>query len=152
MSHLVDRRSGCRATYVVECNLHPDLKFFVPFSTLIYVLSTCVRVRVIHNFPDFSSVQQFLFLPLMPITLYRNRVPVKVRPMEEQARESPGSSTLLQDAATTRRTPSFVPKLGAGIISDIRARAPWYFSDWTDAWNYRVIPATALIFFAKYVS
>ncbi|KAG1898217.1 HCO3 transporter family-domain-containing protein [Suillus fuscotomentosus] len=70
--------------------------------------------------------------------------------MEEQARESPArSSTLLQDAATTRRTPSFVPKLGAGIISDIRARAPWYFSDWTDAWNYRVIPATALIFFAN---
>ncbi|KAG1797864.1 HCO3 transporter family-domain-containing protein [Suillus plorans] len=76
-------------------------------------------------------------------------MPVKVRPMEEQAREFPGSSTLLQDAATTRRTPSFVPKLGAGIISDIRARAPWYFSDWTDAWNYRVIPATALIFFAN---
>ncbi|KAG1834170.1 HCO3 transporter family-domain-containing protein [Suillus variegatus] len=69
--------------------------------------------------------------------------------MEEQARESPGSSTLLQDAATTRRTLSLVPKLGAGIISDIRARAPWYFSDWTDAWNYRVIPATALIFFAN---
>jgi hypothetical protein len=40
-------------------------------------------------------------------------------------------------------------RLGAGIIVDIRARAPWYLSDWTDAWNYRVVPATALIFFAK---
>ena len=38
---------------------------------------------------------------------------------------------------------------GVGIIADIRARAPWYLSDWTDAWNYRVVPATALIFFAK---
>ena len=37
-----------------------------------------------------------------------------------------------------------------GIIRDIRARAPYYWSDWTDAWNYRVIPATLLIFFAKY--
>ncbi|KIY46913.1 hypothetical protein FISHEDRAFT_46372 [Fistulina hepatica ATCC 64428] len=40
-------------------------------------------------------------------------------------------------------------RLGAGIRNDIRARAPWYLSDWTDAWNYRVVPATALIFFAN---
>lgn len=40
-------------------------------------------------------------------------------------------------------------KVGAGIMRDIRARAPWYWSDWTDAWNYRVLPATALVFFAK---
>lgn len=39
--------------------------------------------------------------------------------------------------------------LGSGIILDIRARAPHFLSDWTDAWNYRVIPATALIFFAN---
>lgn len=38
-----------------------------------------------------------------------------------------------------------------GIVLDIHARAPYYFSDWTDAWNYRVIPATLLIFFAKCV-
>lgn len=42
-------------------------------------------------------------------------------------------------------------RFGKGIILDIRSRAPWYFSDWKDAWNYRVVPATALIFFAKYV-
>ncbi|KAI0262448.1 HCO3 transporter family-domain-containing protein [Gloeopeniophorella convolvens] len=40
-------------------------------------------------------------------------------------------------------------RVGAGIVRDIRARAPWYWSDWKDAWNYRVIPATALIFFAN---
>jgi len=45
----------------------------------------------------------------------------------------------------------WVKGLGAGIRRDIRARAPYYVSDWTDAWNYRVIPATALIFFANYV-
>ncbi|EDR13322.1 uncharacterized protein LACBIDRAFT_309054 [Laccaria bicolor S238N-H82] len=39
--------------------------------------------------------------------------------------------------------------LGKGIILDFRARAPWYWSDWVDAWNYRIIPATALIFFAN---
>jgi hypothetical protein len=79
-------------------------------------------------------------------------MPVQAQPMEERAKELPGSSTLLQSAAETRQTSSFIRKLGAGIIADVRARIPWYFSDWTDAWNYRVVPATALIFFAKYVS
>ncbi|KAF8695190.1 HCO3- transporter family, partial [Rhizoctonia solani] len=36
-----------------------------------------------------------------------------------------------------------------GMISDFKARAPYYLSDWTDAWNYRVVPATAMIFFAN---
>jgi boron transporter len=40
-------------------------------------------------------------------------------------------------------------KVGAGIIRDIRARGPWYWSDWKDAWNYRVVPATTLVFFSK---
>ena len=38
-----------------------------------------------------------------------------------------------------------------GILLDVRARAPYYVSDWTDAWNYRVVPATLLIFFSKCV-
>ena len=42
------------------------------------------------------------------------------------------------------------PKIGAGIWNDVRSRIPYYASDWTDAWNYRVVPATTLIFFAKY--
>ena len=29
-----------------------------------------------------------------------------------------------------------------GMRNDVRARAPWYGSDWVDAWNYRVIPST----------
>lgn len=39
----------------------------------------------------------------------------------------------------------------SGILRDIKARAPYYVSDWVDAWNYRVVPATALTFFSKYV-
>ncbi len=42
-------------------------------------------------------------------------------------------------------------RLCHGIIHDIRARAPYYRRDWTDAWNYRVVPATLLIFFSKCV-
>lgn len=33
-------------------------------------------------------------------------------------------------------------KIGKGMWRDIVARAPYYASDWTDAWNYRVVPAT----------
>ncbi|GJE91934.1 anion exchanging protein [Phanerochaete sordida] len=40
-------------------------------------------------------------------------------------------------------------RIGTGIVHDIRRRAPYYVSDWTDAWNYRVIPAVVLIFFAN---
>ncbi|KAK4104720.1 hypothetical protein N658DRAFT_187044 [Parathielavia hyrcaniae] len=36
-----------------------------------------------------------------------------------------------------------------GIVNDIRKRAPFYLSDWTDAWNYRVVPATVYMFFAN---
>jgi len=79
-----------------------------------------------------------------------------VEPAKETSRISSAdaSNTLGDDHVVTsrRRIPSFIRKLGAGIILDIRARTPWYLSDWTDAWNYRVVPATALIFFAKYVS
>lgn len=66
--------------------------------------------------------------------------------MEEQ--DHPSATTL----QSPRRRFAWVRNLGSGIRLDIRARAPWYFSDWTDAWNYRVVPATALIFFAKCVS
>ncbi|KAG8739676.1 hypothetical protein FRC10_005272 [Ceratobasidium sp. 414] len=37
----------------------------------------------------------------------------------------------------------------AGMLADVQARAPYYVSDWADAWTYRVVPATAMIFFAN---
>ena len=41
---------------------------------------------------------------------------------------------------------------GRGIVNDIRRRAPFYVSDWRDAWDYRVVPATVYMYFAKYVA
>lgn len=35
-----------------------------------------------------------------------------------------------------------VKGIGSGMRNDVRNRAPYYWSDWTDAWNYRVVPAT----------
>lgn len=32
--------------------------------------------------------------------------------------------------------------VGSGMYYDVKHRLPYYWSDWTDAWNYRVVPAT----------
>jgi hypothetical protein len=37
-----------------------------------------------------------------------------------------------------------------GMIVDVRRRLPYYVSDWADAWDYRVVPATIYMYFAKY--
>ena len=36
----------------------------------------------------------------------------------------------------------WIKSWGRGMMNDIRHRLPYYRSDWTDAWNYRVVPAT----------
>lgn len=36
-----------------------------------------------------------------------------------------------------------------GMINDVRRRAPYYWSDFADAWDYRVVPATVYMYFAK---
>ena len=35
-------------------------------------------------------------------------------------------------------------------MNDLKRRAPYFLSDWTDAWDYRVVPATVYMYFAKY--
>lgn len=42
-------------------------------------------------------------------------------------------------------------RLFKGMINDVRRRLPFYWSDWVDAWDYRVVPATVYMYFAKYV-
>jgi hypothetical protein len=70
-------------------------------------------------------------------------------PREISAVSSPCKSPTLRNQRSRKGRLSLLPRLGAGIFNDVRSRLPWYKSDWTDAWNYRVVPATALIFFAK---
>ncbi|KAJ6438490.1 anion exchange family protein [Purpureocillium lavendulum] len=36
-----------------------------------------------------------------------------------------------------------------GMVNDVRRRAPYYASDWLDAWDYRVVPATVYMYFAN---
>ncbi|EFQ27983.1 hypothetical protein CGRA01v4_03355 [Colletotrichum graminicola] len=40
-------------------------------------------------------------------------------------------------------------KLFRGMVNDVRRRAPFYVSDWIDAWDYRVVPATVYMYFAN---
>ncbi|KAK0652061.1 HCO3 transporter family-domain-containing protein [Cercophora newfieldiana] len=40
-------------------------------------------------------------------------------------------------------------RLFRGMVNDLRRRAPYYLSDWTDAWDYRVVPATVYMYFAN---
>ena len=78
----------------------------------------------------------------------RHRLPgtrEKKLDVQPDAKERPSTAT-----SATVHPVGVIGRLGRGIRNDIRARAPWYLSDWKDAWNYRVVPATALIFFAKY--
>lgn len=35
------------------------------------------------------------------------------------------------------------------MIHDIKRRAPYYWSDWKDAWDYRVVPAIVFMYFAN---
>ena len=41
-------------------------------------------------------------------------------------------------------------RLFRGMLNDIKRRAPYYWSDWRDAWDYRVVPSTVYMYFAKY--
>lgn len=43
-------------------------------------------------------------------------------------------------------------RLFRGMVNDVKRRLPYYGSDWTDAWDYRVVPATVYMYFAKCVS
>lgn len=47
------------------------------------------------------------------------------------------------------KTLSRVLPRARGIRKDLKNRSGLYLSDWTDAWNYRVVPSTIYIFFAN---
>lgn len=52
-------------------------------------------------------------------------------------------------AASGTKNAWWKTRLLRGMINDVRRRAPFYWSDWRDAWNYRVVPATVYMYFAN---
>ncbi|OAL01569.1 hypothetical protein IQ06DRAFT_219225 [Phaeosphaeriaceae sp. SRC1lsM3a] len=52
-------------------------------------------------------------------------------------------------AASSKKNAWWKTRLFSGMVDDVRRRAPFYWSDWTDAWDYRVVPATVYMYFAN---
>ncbi|KAL8952095.1 MAG: hypothetical protein Q9222_001963 [Ikaeria aurantiellina] len=54
------------------------------------------------------------------------------------------------NTSSTRHAKWWKIRLFKGMTKDIRRRAPFYWSDWKDAWDYRVVPATVYMYFANW--
>ncbi|RPA99804.1 hypothetical protein L873DRAFT_885211 [Choiromyces venosus 120613-1] len=52
------------------------------------------------------------------------------------------SSPMTAAAAAARERAWWHISLFRGMVNDVRRRLPYYKSDWTDAWDYRIVPST----------
>ncbi|KAJ5692803.1 hypothetical protein N7462_002226 [Penicillium macrosclerotiorum] len=71
-----------------------------------------------------------------------------------RAQETAPQESQPRRASTTASAQSSQPKwwrvrFFRGMIKDVKRRAPFYWSDWTDAWDYRIVPATVYMYFAN---
>jgi hypothetical protein len=91
---------------------------------------------------------------------WQSRLPFSSSSSRSQARANNGMSTRDdmgsrgregEGAGGVAASKWWKTKLFAGMYNDVRRRAPFYASDWKDAWDYRVVPATVYMYFAKYV-
>jgi hypothetical protein len=87
---------------------------------------------------------------------WQSRRPPSFRSSKSQTRRDPETDRLSQEISrqsttSQRRKPKWWKiRLFRGMIDDVKRRLPYYWSDWRDAWDYRVIPATVYMYFAKY--
>ncbi len=72
-------------------------------------------------------------------------------PVLPTAAAATGSSPGTTARTKTRREAWWTIHPFRGMVNDLRRRAPYYASDWLDAWDYRVVPATVYMYFAKCV-
>ncbi|KAL5121426.1 hypothetical protein ACEQ8H_000497 [Pleosporales sp. CAS-2024a] len=73
-------------------------------------------------------------------------LPGSLSPGRQHTRQSQTSSALKKKK---KKKTWWKPALFRGMINDVRRRAPFYWSDWKDAWDYRVVPATVYMYFAN---
>src|SRR5699024_2507295 len=78
----------------------------------------------------------------------RRRNQKKHRPLDFA---SAGMETATRVATTTSRASTARQKMPwwhirffSGMVNDVKRRAPYYWSDWVDAWDYRVVPSTSM--------
>ncbi|KAH8821758.1 HCO3 transporter family-domain-containing protein [Xylogone sp. PMI_703] len=78
------------------------------------------------------------------------RIPsISFKPARASARQDG-----LEHAATNTSAKSKPPRWWRiryfrGMVADVKRRLPFYWSDWADAWDYRVVPATVYMYFAN---
>ncbi|SCV03076.1 LANO_0G01992g1_1 [Lachancea nothofagi CBS 11611] len=66
----------------------------------------------------------------------------------EETTDGEKSGYKVDEAAKRRwRLARLIPRPFAGIVQDLKDRAPTYWSDWTDSWDYRVLPSVVETFF-----
>ncbi|KAI5816746.1 HCO3 transporter family-domain-containing protein [Pyronema omphalodes] len=58
-------------------------------------------------------------------------------------------TTVVPNQRNTTKDPWYRIQWFRGMINDVKRRAPYYWSDYADAWDYRVIPATVYMYFAN---
>jgi hypothetical protein len=75
------------------------------------------------------------------------------RPTAEEIQHLSHQVTHQTTRSSHRRIPKWYKiRWFRGMIDDVKRRAPFYWSDWRDAWDYRVVPATVYMYFAKYAN
>jgi boron transporter len=87
------------------------------------------------------------------LNLLRSSSTVASAVQNRQERYSQQDGAVMPPATTVnqaRKSKWWKIHLCKGIIGDIKRRAPYYWSDWTDAYTYRVIPSIVYMYFAKY--
>ncbi|RXK37225.1 anion transporter [Tremella mesenterica] len=102
-------------------------------------------LTLLHPVPS-NLPQTSLPDPLHPIYTHSHRLDSSID--REYAPDAELTNSHRQGPTRTT-SPWSISNIGSGIRKDISSRLPYYLSDWTDAWNYRVIPSTAFIFFAN---
>ncbi|KAH8596952.1 anion transporter [Bisporella sp. PMI_857] len=60
-----------------------------------------------------------------------------------------GLGTTNTNASSKREQKWWKVRIFRGMVNDVKRRAPYYVSDWLDAWDYRVVPATVYMYFAN---
>ncbi|KAF2464635.1 uncharacterized protein BDR25DRAFT_296604 [Lindgomyces ingoldianus] len=83
---------------------------------------------------------------------WQSRVPFspsRSRYNESEERLSRENTRSPMRSARSKKVKWWKTQLFRGMINDLRRRAPFYWSDWTDAWDYRVVPATVYMYFAN---
>ncbi|KAI0471925.1 HCO3 transporter family-domain-containing protein [Xylariaceae sp. FL0804] len=67
----------------------------------------------------------------------------------QRTRASGGTSSSSKVKKAKKEARWWKIHLFRGMVNDVRRRAPYFWSDWADAWDYRVVPSTVYMYFAN---